>query len=244
MKKPDHSSTLGQLQPLGSAPNALIQLHDSRSSFLGRTILGRLLSDTRMNRAWGVLGQHISSPEEWKDFWREIVCALNAANSDSQLHPPNTRPQTKKKKEHQAMASNAEELANMIDGGPLDLRAYHLFPDEVMDILGVKNWSTLDRLQRSEAAAQLLREWPTVPELLREFANLARQTADEAVTKKKSPTRTTRDRKARYFSKTLSHYFSTNYSVNLYGTVSNIATVVLGYEVTKKLVENAIKGSQ
>lgn len=233
----------GTVQYLSSAPKALIAHYEQRQSFPGREILGRLLTEQQMRRSWTELGRHIASSTQWKKLWREIVWARYSARVDSQLHPPNEKARTKQKKQLRTIAKNANKLADALVDGPLDVRAYDLFPHDVMRILGVTNWPELTSLQRADAAWELLREWPTAPELLRELAALAKRLADEVMTR--GPVmRTTRDREVRYFASVLCTYLKDTYDVLLCSTVANIASVVFGRPITKKLVENAAKPPQ
>jgi len=107
-----------------------------------------------------------------------------------------------------------------------------------MNVLGITNWSSLDSLQQSNAASNLLKEWPSAPELLNELAIQAQKLATDATSYRV----TERNTGARlYFVRSLCEYFNKTYKVKLYGTVANIASVVIKYKIDKSYVENAVK---
>ena len=218
---------------LKSAPKPLVTRHESRQNFPGRDILGRLLTDPRMSRSWTVLRSRVTKPSQWERLWKEITLILRRAREE---------PKTRRKEQTPLLkiAKQADALAHSIEGGSLDLPAYQLFPDEVMSILGVSNWASLDDFERATIAQDLLWEWPTAPELLTELAAYARHLATEKTTEKRVVERATRDRESLYFVRDLGAFFNSEYDTPLYGTIARIASVVLGRKVTKKFVEKAL----
>ncbi len=225
-------SEKAQTEPplLQSAPPTLVGLYNQRSRFPGRAILHRLLTDSRMKQPWAVLNRHVTSDRGWERLWREVTFSLRHARKE-----PVRR--TDEKAQFLKIAKKAETLAKAVEGDRLDLRAYELFPDDVMEILGVSNWTSLNALQRANVANKILHEWPTVPELLSELATRARRLANEAMTKTRVVERTTRDREALYFVRALGSYVKGAYGRPLYGTVAVIASVVLERPVEKRFVE-------
>lgn len=223
-------------QYLESAPVALIAIHSDRNSAQGRDILGRLLADPSMKRPWAELSKHIDNDLEWERLWQEIKYILLSARKKPE-------PREQKKKKFQKIAEHAEALRESILEGPLDSRAYQIFPAEVMEILGIKNWSSLDSLQRASAAGRVLKEWPITSELLAGLASRARSMATAAMTSPRFVERKTQDYVEIYFIRALSAYFEKTYRARLYGVVAKITSVVLKLDITKSDVEKRIKGS-
>jgi len=186
-----------------------------------------------MSRSWTVLRSRVTKPSQWERLWKEITLILRRAREE---------PKTRRKEQTPLLkiAKQADALAHSIEGGSLDLPAYQLFPDEVMSILGVSNWASLDDFERATIAQDLLWEWPTAPELLTELAAYARHLATEKTTEKRVVERATRDRESLYFVRDLGAFFNSEYDTPLYGTIARIASVVLGRKVTKKFVEKAL----
>jgi len=218
---------------LKSAPPSLIAIHENRKRALGRDILERLLIDEQMRRSWTVLSKYINRDQEWDQLWREIVNIKGKTK-----RKPTFR--AKEQKKFLQITNCASKLADSVTDGPLDLLAYRLFPDEVMNILGITNWSSLDSLQQSDIAHNLLKEWPSIPELLNALAIQAQMLANDAKTGDRVTERNTGARL--YFVRSLCEYFKKTYKAKLYGTVANIASVVLKYKIDKSYVENAVKG--
>ena len=82
MKKKQHGEAQAKSAYLQSAPAPLVALHEGRQSFPGRNILGRLLTDRRMQRPWTVLSRNVSSVSEWERLWKEITLVLRRAREE------------------------------------------------------------------------------------------------------------------------------------------------------------------
>jgi len=218
---------------LKSAPTTLVALHSDRQNFPGRKILGCLLSDIRMQRAWTELGKRVEEKAEWERLWKEICYILKQARKGQTLR-------SEEKKPLLDIANKANSLSQSIREGPLDLRSYELFSDEVMNILGVTNWEHKDSLRRSVIAHELLKEWPTVPEMLAELASRAQHLSEDAMTKDRVVERRTLDYENLYFVRALVAYLERTYQAKLCGTVARITNVVLESEINSKFVEKAL----
>lgn len=212
---------------LPRAPGALISLHGRIGP--GKKILGRLLTDGRMDKAWKTLTSRVTHDHEWRDLWSEIVYALRLTKLD--------RPELKRRqKTYKEIATVSRQLAKSIKNGGFDLLAFELFSEEVMQINGVGGWGRLEPLRRSDHAYKLLREWPSVSECLGLLEARAEQSARDVMHTIPSE-RTTRDRDAIVFSRRLADYFTQHFDQPLHDTVAAIAAVVLSREVTKDFVE-------
>ena len=220
-------------QYLASAPAVLVELHRSGAA-LGRKILGDLLTDEAMLTGWKVLARRVKRDEAWTNLWNEIRWNVRVAKAE-----PISREQ--ERDTLLCIKSQALQLVksvNAVDIG--DFRAYELFPPEVMSILGIPNWPSLNRLERARSAFRLLLEWPSVAEALETLADSATELADLAMRTKRSE-RKTRDQKPRRFARGLCAYLMTTYEYRLYGTVANIASVIYKSKIAKSQVENWVK---
>ena len=147
---------VNKLPNLKSAPQPLIEFYEARTHFPDRDILGRLLKDPQMQRAWTELKKRVKKKKEWGELWSEIRYILKCAKKEQ-------KKRTEEKKIYDKIVKQTNSLAQSISKVPLDdLLAYKLFPDEVMKASGVTNLKTLDSSQRSVSAHKLLKEWPTV----------------------------------------------------------------------------------
>lgn len=214
------------------APAALVELHSHIGP--GKDILGCLLTDPKMGRPWQELSRYIRSRAEWQRLWGVIAHALIHAK----------RPHASKSSERDkylGIAGVASQIANSIENSPLDLMSFELFTDDVMLINGVPGWGGLDSLARASAGYRLLREWPSVTDLLRELEARAQRLGTEAMTTRRPVARTTRDSAARFVALSVSDHLRRRYGKPLYGTTAGIVSVSLGQDVSKEFVAQAFK---
>lgn len=223
----------GTIIGLPTAPSVLVVLHGRIG--VGKDILGRLLTDRRMRRSWTTLSRHISRDAQWEQLWREIVYALMSAKKQKRGRRIKTRDS------YLRIMRASRALATSIENGPLDLLAYEVFPEDVMRINRVPDWKILDSLGRSQEAFRLLRDWPSVPEMLRELATRATVLATQAMRNPALVDHLTRDSSTIAFARALADYFSARFEQPLYGTVSRIASVVFDREVSKSFVAQAVR---
>lgn len=226
------AGTGGSTRYLRNAPPALIQLHGRVGN--GSSVLARLLTDARMRRSWTTLPRYIKRDVEWRGLWSEIANALHQAKT------PKLR-RARNRDSYRRIGSAVRKLAGSIEGGVLDLKAYEVFPNEVMNINGAASWQRLDSLERAEKAGQLLNEWPSVPEMLQELAVIADALCSDAMQAPSPVERLTRASRTTAFVWQLSAYFNRTYGQPLYGTVAAIASVALDEDVTKGFVAQVVK---
>jgi hypothetical protein len=227
-------------RPLKSAPDRLIRAYQNREIRNGRTILGRLLSDTRMRTVWPQLAKYVKDDQQWLQVWRAIINAKSMSNKVSKLR----KTRGDERDGYAELADKFKALAKKVEGGPLDVLAYELLPQDVLAALHVPNFHEMDVLQRSDVANQLLPCWPTAPELLRGLEALAVKLSNEAMTKPRTDERSSGDVTARTFVKHLGGDFHSMFGKKMLGTLAKIATVTLSRkeELSRSFVQNVLMG--
>ncbi len=149
----------------------------------------------------------------------------------------------KQREEFKNIQTKANALLEALrDEGPLDLRSYEIFPDDVMGILGISGWSSRDPLEKSDLAHTLLTEWPTIKELIIELANKAGK-LEEGLRASKQVRRRGNNERERYFATHISDYFKHAVGSPLYGTVANITNATFGSSIQKEQVEKWVSRS-
>jgi hypothetical protein len=129
----------------------------------------------------------------------------------------------------------------------MDVLAYEVFPQDVMDALQVRNWNDMDTTARCEAAHLLMPSWPSAPEILRGLEQLAERLAHEAMSKPRPDKRDRGDVEARTFIWYLGTDFHRMFGKALNGTLGKIADVTFNSleadrQYTRSFVQTALKG--
>lgn len=127
-----------------------------------------------------------------------------------------------------------------VEASSLHLRVFEFFPGEVMGINGIVGWGNQDSLLRSENAHRLLREWPSLSEVLQQVATTADDCAAKAMKRRALVVRKTRASQEIAFVRALAIYFTSQFDRPLYGTIAAIATVALGRPIEKASVAQAV----
>jgi len=118
-----------------AAPLELIRLHAKISK--GRALLGRLLSDPAMTRAWKTIGKRISDQglepgEQYQRLWGAILTAhIQARRNETRQKAGKPLLHEERASHCRKVARRATQLAKLMEEGPLDMR--------VCDVLGDQN---------------------------------------------------------------------------------------------------------
>jgi hypothetical protein len=227
-------------KPIEGAPDRLIRAYQKNEMRAGRVILGRLLTDDRMLTVWTELSRYVKDDRQWLLIWRAIANAKSMSNKESRLR----KSRGDERDDYVKLAGKFEALAKKIKKGPLDVLAYELLPQDVLAALNVTNFDEMDVLQRSNVAHQLLRCWPSAPELLRGLATLSVTLSKEAMTKPRADERSRGDVAARIFVRHLGCEFHSMFGRKMLGTLAKIADTTLNRkeELSRSFVQSALRG--
>jgi hypothetical protein len=229
-------------KPIKSAPDRLIRAYQGKEIQVGRTILGRLLSDTRMRTVWPQLAKYVKDDQQWLQVLRAIINAKSMSDKVSKLR----KTRGDERDGYAELADKFKTLAKKVEGGPLDVLAYELLPQDVLAALHVPSFSQLDALKRSNIAHQLLPCWPSATELLRGLEALAMTLSIEAMTKSRTDERSSGDVAARTFVCHLRREFRSMFDNAMLGTLASIANAtfdkVVDEELSRSFVQSALKG--
>jgi hypothetical protein len=181
------------VEQLKNAPPVLIKLYQTRSKYTGqfvlgirRSLLGKLISDRKMKRPWNTIAKLLRADEDYIKLFKAIIEAMRL----SRRGIPSL---TARRERYERVETYARQLVQLIEvpnrpfhdssgyRGELDLQAYEFLPQDVANILGAPSWETMNTDQRSQWAYSLLREWPTLVDLLNELAVKAVEKAKEDV---------------------------------------------------------------
>lgn len=223
-----------------SAPKTLIEQHRDRRIGKGYNYLTLLLTHSEMEEAWAELDKHKKRKDHANRLFSEIIGLLQA-----------TRPgrvvlrRTEERERFTRIAEQAAQLAAAITNGPLDKLVYEYFSAEDMHINGIEGWEAFNSLERAAHAHSLLRQWPSLVELLGDLDKHARRLGDDAISKTRLVDRqlSAEDYQQLYFIRGLARYIAGEYGSPLYGTVAHITNAVLGTGFSKKEVAKKVRGS-
>jgi len=182
-----------------------------------------------MRRSWTTLSTQIKTEAEWYRLWGAVITALHLAK---RLHAS----KAKIRDEYLRINDAALKLARAIENRALDLLVYEFAPDDAMKINGVSGWCQLDSLQRAYAAGKLLREWPSLTEILYGLSERAKLVAAQAMSAPTAVQRRSRDSKMRVLVLALVEHLTLKLGHPHYGTVAAIVSVTLDFEITKSMV--------
>jgi hypothetical protein len=167
---------------LKNAPAYLKQMHERGGGGQARKLLGLLLTRNEMDTVWIRLSRKINAEQQWRRLWDEIIEAIKLAN-------PKRKPKRVEDEiaDLEWIAAKSVELAKVIRVEPrsvgykgfFDYPCYQFCPDDVMEINGVPQWSSVPPSERYITASKVMREWPTMAELLDELARVALRQAGE-----------------------------------------------------------------
>ncbi len=216
--------------------------------------LGLLLCDPRMEKPWKKLSRNIETDDQWLRLWLAIKLGIGNARSNRKPNPAEDEAD-----DLRWIAKSANELARVIEidsrqrrgyKGYFNLPCHQFCPADVMKINGISGWDDIDKMKQYAAAEKLLREWPTMTELLDGLAAQATARASNV-----SSTRTVLKVKQRWaetmFIRTLHEHLnrytwkSTDHIYVTIATITNMAIQAklikqeVTEEVTAKFVRNA-----
>jgi hypothetical protein len=222
------------------APRELISLHGKIR--LGRDVLGRLLQDPRMSRAWFEIDKRIEkrakatggvpSPEAYQRLWGAIITAFSRANrAEKRRKTGAILPHRERKDQCFKAADIASRLAKHLEDGPLDLCAHEFFPEAVVRLARVNFQS------RGYEVAQRDLEWTTLRDLLLELERRARTEAARPPVVAK----VTGEFESNYFIRMLAGHFEHHFGGTMDASLAAIAAVALDRKASKELTANDVK---
>jgi hypothetical protein len=254
---------------LYNAPSTLIKVHQNPNHSRYKEILGHLLTNSTMERAWQEIGKRLldvpqterclnsnrrSGASHHEKLWSEIKYALVRSGTmrllskldnpeKEESHDPFLR-RSQIRDAFLRLGENAEHLANSISNGPLDVLAYELFPDNMAQELFKEDmWSKLGTDERYKTAHRQIAStmWPSIIDLLDEIALRVKGHAAEAFTAKRIVDHDTLDREFNYFIRYLGSYFRRHLNGPMYGTVARLASVVFRKPISEEKVKQALR---
>jgi hypothetical protein len=177
-----------------------------------------------MLNAWRLIGPRSGADAtvHWGRVWEGIAHAKHQSDlSKRRARRGDLRDR------YAGIAGAAERLAQRIEGGPLDVLAFNLLPDDVLDALGVPGLMRLPLVERASLARGLLAVWPSAAETLRGLARVAEGQAAEEMQRTRADDRATGDVTRRVFVATLTEEFRYIFGGPKPSVVETIAWVVL-----------------
>jgi len=226
---------------LKNAPDRLIRAHRNREIRNGRIILERLLCDERMRTVWKEFARHNLNDEQWLEVWQAISWAKSNSNKTR-----NRKKRGDERDDYQMLAQRFAKLAKKIENGPLDVNAYELLPQSILDALHISNFHELDVLERSQVARRLLPCWPAASELLYGLEMLALARAVHAMEVPRPDKRDSGKVAARTFVWYLGQEFQlhTMFGKQMLGSLRTITNVIFNgdEEFSRSFVQNALRG--
>jgi hypothetical protein len=224
-----------------NAPRELISLHGRIGQ--GRDVLGRLLQDPRMNRAWVEIDKRIDkrakapggvpSREAYQRLWGAIFYAWSKANQAEQRRKAGAiLPHRERRDQCLEVADIASRLAKHLEDGPLDLCAHELFPEAVVRLARAGNFQS-----RGYDVAQQALEWTTFHDLLLELERRAQAEAARPPVVAK----VTGEFESNYFIRPLAQHFEHYFGGTMDASLAAITTVVRDRKASKELTANDVK---
>lgn len=211
-----------------NAPPVLVAMYEARHAFPGRSVLGRLLTDERMNRPWRELYRKIKLDSEWERLWKEIAFLV-------MQHRKPYKSKADRTKRLKEISKLTHKLQKLVVDTDLDLPLFYLMSDDVMAANGIHDWLSYDEHARTDIAYHLLPEWPLTSDVLDGLA--FRSEVAAAVSKRTPMYSRTLIGPAREFAASLVMYLLRSHGARLNGTVAKIAQVALEVPIDKKTVE-------
>lgn len=157
-----------------TAPQALIDLYESRMVRRDQKLLKQLLSDERLAHSWRYLSKLVDSVgadpgRVWLWVWSDIVFAKKKSSEAVLEYRSGTRSNTRIEVDtYEGVAHKVTELADLVQGqGTLDVLIDRLLPQGLRRTL-------LDQGLNDSP------EWPTVSEFLNGFSDYIHAVAAEA----------------------------------------------------------------
>ncbi|MDP2786373.1 MAG: hypothetical protein Q8O38_17535 [Sulfurimicrobium sp.] len=218
-------------QWLKAAPERLVLAFQNREIGNGRALLERLLCDDRMRFAWKEIAPHVQDDQQWIEVWSAIVYAKRKSNQAGRLR----KRRSDERDVYRVLANKFSTLAKGIENGPLDVLAYELFPQDVLEALHVR--------QRSDVG-RILSCWPGASELLRGLEMRALMLADDAMSKPRADDRGSGNVAARTFVWYLGQDFHTMFGQQMLGTLARITEVTFNSDegFNRSFVQSALSG--
>lgn len=233
------------IKAVRGAPLVLLTKYQSRDRFSGRDILGRLLAEPSMTKAWEELGKHVKRDAEWERFFSDIISIVRRARkaknaptakelSDEFRNVSEAASRLRRSFEPSSLPGSAKDIVNR----KLDLMAYEFFPEDVASMLWGSAWLDADGPARASAAEKSMVS-PTFIEMLQVFEARADALARSAA---ESPQRKTRRRdvatpEKKAFVEALIRYSrERSWSLST-ATITAVASAGLGYEISYRYID-------
>ena len=226
--------------------------HNDQAPLTQLRLLAELLRHSRMKRAWNILRKTVRSEDEYKKLLKAIIESMRLARRGIVS-------QTARREKYEDIAKRAEKLAELIKErqhppprdttlpytGDLDLPVYELLPDDVASILGAKSYAKMDSSQRRDWAYSILREWPTMVDLLEQLAIRARRRGSEHVSSGRRSRGPQEEKaantKARLFSCHLyEHFRKMNKKFTGFAAIKAIVLIAYSVDVDRKTLRKWI----
>ena len=208
-----------------TAPKRLVCAYEDKNRVInGRQLLGRLLREPAMKPVWKEIATKVGGRDHlWIPIFSDILCAK--ALSDKKRPTHETRHD--KREKYEAIAKKIAQISATLDNLQLNVPAYDLFPQDVLEILGVPDLHNMQGLKRGAEADKVMTCWPTAVELLNGLASCAKARADQSMTERQPDERSTGNVAARVFVMSLGGYFKYRFGSYLIGTIATITSVAL-----------------
>jgi hypothetical protein len=189
-----------------------------------------------MARAWKELCRHLSADRSMERFWSEIRYAIHSSKA-----PVPSR--SKLRDQYVSVVKKAKVLQALIEDTDLDVAAWKFFPEEVMQIIGARNWGEMDQWGRQEFAYSTLREWPLLIEILSELQKRAELLAHAAMTDKRLVSRESGKENAQIlaFVRHLHDYLHTVTGQNLNAVVAHITNTIFYSDLDNRKVRKMLE---
>jgi hypothetical protein len=254
---------------LPNAPPALIRLYEQRSKFTEklddidvskfvinatRPLLLKLLSNTRMKRAWNIIAKSVKTSEDYNKLFKAIIEAMRLARQGI------TSPVARKDR-YENISKLAVTLANLIEipdtppndrsgyRGELDLQAYDILPKETASILEALRPRATNN-EASNLAYSVFCQQMRMVDLLNELAAKATEKAnDDVPSRRRSRSELAEETKEQIATKTKARLFTCyldaelrRIHILLKGTaaVRAIASVAYGVDLDSEMLKKAV----
>jgi hypothetical protein len=208
-----------------TAPKRLVCAYEDKDRVIsGRQLLGRLLSEPTMKSVWKELAINVGERDHlWIPIFSDILCAKALSNKKRPTH----RTRRDMRDKYEAMATKITQISTELDTLKLNVPAYDLFPQDVLETLGVPDLHNLYGLKRGAEADKVMTCWPTTVELLNGLVRCAKMRADQSMIEKRPDERSTGNVAARVFVMSLGEDFKYRFGDYLIGTIAAITSVAL-----------------
>jgi hypothetical protein len=226
-----------KIKPIRSAPEYLVDAYKTRYIKVGRSLVKRLLEDSRMLHGWPEIIKAIESKNGNYEWWyRRITNSIAHAKRKSETLTTR-RTRGEERDQYLKIADDFDSIIQRITDKPLNVPSIELLDEEIQSIFTTGEIDVFNYVY--------------TPELLQGMARLARKLADNAMNKSRpderveaSGKKTPKQRpEERMFVWHLSKDFKTYFDKSMYGTTAKIANVVFdttdNNEITKEFVRSA-----